>query len=132
MFKFQLTDGGQLHTQWKRESNTCSVRAISLACNIPFHEAYAITRSAGRKPGRRVRTFDVLNGIHKHGIQCDNQSHLYFQMTVNQLSQMLPSGRYIIRTKGHVFAVINGTIYDTYCEGKRRKVLAVWKIEQRG
>ena len=96
----------------KLESNDCVVRAISLVSGLPYGETMdklyytskvfgcdMLDRSCYRNYVERI-----LGG---EPIFCRG-------LTVGELADENPVGKYLVRVKGHLTAIINSKIYDEW------------------
>ena len=130
MLPFQVSDGGKGEIA---ERHDCTVRAVALIAAISYKEAHAILKKAGRKNGH---TFKFISWVAGYGPIADRLKVFYTasahntHLTINQFVKTNPKGRYIVRTKGHVFAVIDGMIHDTVLEGGKRWIRNIWILEK--
>lgn len=122
-------DGGRSTSKRKAQKNDCTVRALALARDLPYDEAYDILKDAGRKCGRG---FDFVKWV---GSQ-PWATKIAFpavkgqrRMTPAQFCRDYPKGTYILRVTKHVFVVRDGIIYDTFENRPDRCVYCAWAIE---
>lgn len=133
-YAFVATDAGR----YLSERNDCTVRALSIAVGVDYVTAHEFMKAHGRKDGHgamlfvyrawahneyRIRSFWEVAGIPWNDPRRERT-----------LGQWLKSGelpeRAIVGTRGHVFAVINGTVYDTGRTGARSKVNIVYEVSK--
>lgn len=123
---FHYTDGGRVDGGFETERRDCTVRALAAVTSISYAQAHEIFEQHGRRYGHRISfaaiTHRTIGGYHfmrlEHG-----------RLTLNQfLKQVDSTNRYVIRTRGHVFAVINGVVHDTFAVGEKSQVRAIWKV----
>jgi hypothetical protein len=102
---------------------------------MPYGAAHEELKRAGRRDGHGFSTRQFIaykqNRIANYAV-IDMTDDLCMNSTLPTLVQalrMFRSGRYLFRTTRHIFAVIDGVIHDTYPDGARRRVSAVWKLE---
>lgn len=126
--KFICSDGGRGQSH-PHEQRDCTVRALALAADIPYTKAHMLLKKAGRRDGHRFPFAAWIWGR-------DNVAHHKITSvlvpeprTINRALKKARIGRYIIRTKHHVFAVIDGAVYDTELEGKQCRVINMWKFK---
>jgi hypothetical protein len=111
------------------ERNDCTVRTLCISTNRPYTEAYQLLFAAGRKPNRGFY-FEKLLKIRTHYL-----GHTFTKIgfckprTLKKFLLEYSKGTYCVRIRGHVFAIIDGTVHDmmtpkTYC-----RITAAWKVE---
>lgn len=105
------------------ERASCSVRALSHAAEIPYHEAFTKFEAAGRIKSQgtplRVST-QVLKSFAR-------KQSLKRQVTLARFIREHSTGRYIVRISGHMLAVIDGVPSDRTPKGSR--IRGYWKIK---
>lgn len=126
-----------------QERNTCTVWTTAQLLDYTFEEAYLVLHDLGRKYGRGVYFRTILMDIsEERDTQAgDNlEGHKLTLMegdnfpgkrpTVAQTVKKYPQGKYFVFTKGHVFALIDGVVYDSH-HSPRRRVYSVFRLEPR-
>jgi hypothetical protein len=115
-----------------KETNDCTVVAYSMATpNCTYDRAHELLASAGRKPRKGLR-FDmtmhkmVHSPISEYGVIPYQLKKIERRITLNKFVNDNPRGRFIVTTRGHAFAVVNGTVYD-HSYKSRRRVISVWE-----
>lgn len=125
MDKMIITDGGRTAEGFTQEKLDCTVRALALTRRIPYRQAYAILAKAGRKPRHK---FAFIPWIRSQSYAKELDFGCVAPTVRNFISSH-PEGNYIVRIKGHVFALCGGIALDTFNVADRRyKVLQVWEI----
>lgn len=123
-----LTDAGRAQSKRPRQKNDCTVRAIALARNLPYDEAYELLALAGRKCAKGF----VLKTWLKEQSWATMISFpaIKGQRRMNPATfvQNYPTGRYICKTAKHVFAVIDGVVYDEGENRPDRCIYTAWKL----
>ena len=132
-----IDDGGRAAAGYKGHAGDCVTRAITIATGKPYQEVYAAmwlgltdyavshrdrtAKRIGRGGGRLGTT--PRNGVSPKvyntylrslGWRWVPTMRIGSGCTVHLRSDELPSGRLIVRLSGHVVAVIDGVIHDTY------------------
>ncbi len=126
---FAYSDGGRSAAGFEHERNDCSVRAWAEARGIPYAEAHAAFKAAGRQdrrgtPGRV--SWDVM-GRPTHVLPRTGPG----AMTVARFLALHPVGRYVIHVARHAFAVVDGRQLDHQSLYKpRARVSSYWKVEK--
>jgi hypothetical protein len=153
MLNRKITDAGRSQAGFGQENNDCTVRALAKAGNIDYKLAHEIMAEEGRKPNCTSNMMcGLLNARDKNLLKYEHvqlaKHERMFQYAIgffgptgeclkfnkmvgpniNQFVQQHPRGRYIVRIKRHVFAVIDGVIYDRYKQHAGALVLAAYKI----
>ncbi len=114
------------------ESNDCTVRATSLAVNLPYNVAHKIFKLHGRKDRQGVTLatlIAVLIDVTKNNMQIV-ASHAIRRETLASFIKTHPKGRYVVIKRGHAFAVIDGVAHDAHssCCGSRSIVKYAYKV----
>jgi len=118
------------------EANDCTVKAIAIACQIPYREAHQYLASLGRQKGRgwywktHVRGNRLISGY------MDNLKRLHVEYesvevasrTVSQIERELQDGHYIVQVNGHALALVNGKVED-WTAGRKHHVKQVFRIK---
>lgn len=129
---YHYNDGGKITSKRPKQKNDCTVRAIALACEIPYDQAYDVLKKAGRKSNQG---FEFSGFIKKQ--PCINGKRLQWRpfqavkgqprMKPETFIQQFPKGKFILSIAGHVSVVINGINHDTF-EQWGRCVYGVWEV----
>ena len=109
--KVVKSDGGHEMYGTKDRAN-CTVRTLANVADIEFNLADEIATKAGRKRNQGFWPKKIIAAARKDfGI---NFRKLKFkQYTIAKFIKKYPIGRYWVSRRGHSFAIIDGTIYDT-------------------
>ncbi len=127
------TDAGLSATGIK-DTNNCTIRALSLAANIPYELADKIGIEAGRVRGKGMYTRDLMNQSLHHGIRF-NYSALKLHkasITIGKFIERNPKGRFVCRMSKHAFAVIDGVVHDSGSLKAGCRITDVWEITTYG
>lgn len=128
-YPFQKTDAGRSMSKRPKQGNDCTVRSVALVKRMAYDDAYDMLAAAGRKC---FNGFDLGMWLMKQpGVVKLSFPGLKGQRRMNpvQFCQEYPEGRYICRVAKHVFAVIDGTVYDTFMSRSDRCIYLAWRIE---
>ena len=114
------------------EDNDCTVVALSIAAGIPYNVAHDILRAAGRERCKGFRLVGWLRCQYR-----DGRSVCGYKVTpVNagwktlaQVRRDFPKGRFILRKRGHVFAMIDNEVMD-YGTGNRTRITDLFLFER--
>jgi hypothetical protein len=135
---FKLHDAGRSESKRPHQTRDCTVRALAMVLAIGYDAAYEILKGAGRKCSvgfniegwaRKATLVDGVGDQVYFGLQAMG----FYQASVwkaahkgerygipkatkrYRLMDFLkdnPKGRFIVGTAKHVFAVVDGTVYD--------------------
>jgi len=143
-------DGGREAAGFAAHTGDCVVRAIAIACGMPYaevyralHEATLVDRVVMAKLelryGARARAHASPRfGVHRrvydrylaeHGWAWTPTMKIGQGCTVHLRSDELPDGRLIVRVSRHICAVIDGVVHDTHdpSRGGTRCVYGYWQ-----
>jgi hypothetical protein len=139
---YQYSDAGRRRWGFAQEKRDCTVRAVALSANLTYLDAWHRLRKAGRVSGRGfyleewLKSAPWINGLFfkvdfepfkpvmSHGVPISTKA----TYTTARFSVAFPTGSYLVFTRAHAYAQINGVVYDTWPHPKTQ-VLAVWKFE---
>lgn len=124
------------NSAFARETNDCSVRAFSLALNIPYAEAHALCAKHGRQYGKGtswVTSHRVALAYGMHQVLTYNayapQGARY--PTLAQFIKEHPKGHFYLIRRGHAFTLIDGVVHDwTHGTGARSRILRAYKAPE--
>lgn len=121
---FIKTDGGRECDGFTHEKNDCVVRALSIAYDINYAKIHSDLKKLGRKDGRGFHTADVMKGRPIVWIKYQHE----IKRTVTGFLKDHPTGRYVVRIKGHAFPVIDGVIHDLGRFKMGMHVRQAWRV----
>jgi hypothetical protein len=113
--QFIRNDGGRSAAGYKGSTGDCVVRATAIATEKPYQEVYDDLFKRGKQSPRK--------GVNKRfykpymtdiGWQWVPTMFIGSGCQVHLKSDELPAGRIVVRLSGHLVAVINGVLHDTY------------------
>jgi hypothetical protein len=105
--KWVYDDGGRFEAGYRYHVKDCVCRALSIVAGGPYREVQAeLKRLDPASPRGRAAYPKYLASRGFAFFPCPEVVHLS--------PEELPSGRLVVSIKGHVVAVINGVLYDTY------------------
>ena len=123
--RHNITDGGMKAAGFN-EYNDCVVRALSLASGISYPAMHKEMAELGRKNRCRTKSFWTDWADEWCGPRVNYEKG---KMTVLKFIQLNPKGRFVIRIRGHAFAVIDGVIHDTWEQRPGSWVISSWEFE---
>lgn len=114
--------------RYSHETNDCSVKALSNSFDVSYVAAHSVLKKFGRKD---------RHGVAFSAFMTQNNNELFRQkfeefarpgMTIKTFVNKFNKGTYIVRYTGHVFAVVNGVVLDSFEVNANKRVANYWKI----
>ncbi len=128
-YPFRETDAGRSRSRRPKQSNDCAVRALALARDLGYDEAYDLLAAQGRKSWRGF-------ALHKWLNQQSWAVKIPFpaikgqpRMNPATFCEQFPKGIYICRVAKHVLTVIDGIVHDTFASRPNRCIYTAWEIK---
>lgn len=101
----------------------CTIRAISVAEDISWDEAYKKLSDYARKKGLMLSSVkSVENYLDDHYYRECN-----YDITVEEFIEEHPVGTYLITMDGHITVLKNGINYDTF-DCRDRLMWCAWEV----
>jgi hypothetical protein len=138
---FTYNDGGRADAGFKGSTNDCVARAIAIAAQMPYADAYALVNDSAKdeRPRNGRSRSSARTGVNKRttrkilaelGAEWVPTMQIGSGCRVHLRSNELPAGRIIVKLSRHVAAVIDRTLHDTHdCHrGGTRCVYGYWKM----
>jgi hypothetical protein len=129
--------------RFEGEANDCTVRALANASGMPYKLAHKIMAKAGRVKRQGMKADDWVPVLNRLGFTLESihgttngAKYLSFRtgkaaqpgITLDNLLSRLGYGRFIIKIRGHVLAVVDGKVLDYGYNAAGSKVQAVFKL----
>ena len=109
---------------YNRNIEDCVARSLSLLTDREWDDTY-----------RELAYYSSLDGYMTDNVEfvedyLDDRypRECHYSKTVEEFAKEHPFGRYAVTMSGHITAIINGVIYDTFNPGKRIMRCA-WRIK---
>lgn len=120
-----IYNDGNKNGRYQNETNDCTVRAYAIAANIPYANAHAELFLFGRKNRHGI---NFIPFARSKGWKEYPRPSMEVDSYVKYIAL---TGRWIIAVRGHVFAVVDGTIHDTIRLSKlvNRHVTHAWRLD---
>lgn len=111
------------------ESNDCAVKAIAIACNVPYKVAHKALANLGRRNRRGTLNSTIHTAIKQLGFELECITFKVKAKTVTTLAadRAVKDGFFVAFVRGHIAAIVNGQIED-WTEGKRHRIRLVYKV----
>jgi hypothetical protein len=113
-----------------KESNDCTVRATSLAMNLPYLDVHKKFEFAGRQPRRGVSMTTMNRALCLITKSSKVMVRVLDEPTFAQFARANPKGRFIVVKRGHAVALIDGVWHDAHikCAGARSRVRYYYEV----
>lgn len=128
-YPYQWSDAGRSGSKRPRQQNDCTVRAIALARGLAYDQAYDLLLAAGRKASKKFRIEDFLKDqpwaewVSFPAIKGQRR------MNPDTFHTRFPKGTFILKAAKHVYAVIDGTVFDTDLPRPDSCIYGAWAIQ---
>ncbi len=127
-----LSDGGKSEAGFGSERNDCTVRAVAVACEVPYRTAYTFMSQMGRKRNK---------GAYFHGIITRTNGLLFGKRVVpdNYIkparglktfllrNPQLRRGTWMLHSTHHVSVLRDGKLIDSF-DSSRKTFNGAWKV----
>ena len=109
---------------YNRDISDCVIRALSVLTDRTWNETYdELTRLAGDVG----LMFDRVEFVEDY-LDDRYQRECHYSKTVGEFAREFPYGRYAVSMDGHLTAVIDGVIIDSF-NPEKRVMRCAWRIE---
>lgn len=113
-------------TEVYNEKMYCSVLALAVVADVSFGKAHAALKRAGRKDRRRTPMPILFTACKELGVDVGVEEATT-GVTVSKICKRLDKGTYLIMTRGHIAAMVDGVVHD-WTQGRRHRVVATLAI----
>ena len=104
--------------------NDCVIRAIAVAENRSWGDTYDDLSRIAKKNGILL---DDVNFV-EHYLDKRYKRACHYSKTVGEFAKEHRKGTYLITMQGHITAIIDGIIYDTF-DCSNRRMWCAWKVK---
>lgn len=123
---FTKDDGGRSAAGYRGSTGDCVCRAIAVATGKSYAEVYAgliSLKDTGFRQTKRIRSSHPRTGVNRkiydaylkfYGWEWIPTMSIGSGCKVHLRADELPRGNVIVRLSGHVAAVLDGVLHDTY------------------
>ena len=112
-----------------RETNDCTVRALSNGCHIPYPQAHNILRKHYDREHRKGMFFShIMEVLCSEFISHD--AHKNGTMTISQFCKRFPKGRYFVTIRRHAIAIVDGVPQDWTTTKSRHHVWLYGEVKE--
>lgn len=116
---------------YTHEHNDCTVRALSVAANIPYEQCHEAFKHYGRKDKHGLTNIKKIfpKVCHRLGLKSRQVAR---SGTINKLVKKYPTGRIYCTMRGHAFCIVDGVPHDVKSKNCRIKTAWIITDEKRG
>lgn len=109
---------------YNRHIDDCTIRAISLLTDMSWNEVYEELSILANRDGLMMDSVVFIEDYldDRYPREC------HYSKTIEEFAKEYPFGKYAVTTSGHITAIIDGIIYDTF-DPSKRIMRCAWKIE---
>ena len=109
------------------ERQDCAVRAIRVACDVPYRHAHTLCAVAGRRDKHRISRRSLEMVMSNLPVQ---RVLGVYKITLTAFLKVFTEGRYVVHRRDHLFVVIDGTVHDWKYTGTgaRSRVTDAWRV----
>jgi hypothetical protein len=126
------------------ETNDCGVKAVALVATVPYDVARQALADRGRKARKGTYTHDILATVRAAGKEVTQVNprdiiarypsphrNVLRSVTTHhprRFNKVWPKGRYLLFSKRHVSAVIDGELHD-WAINSAKRVQAIYEVK---
>ena len=110
------------------ETNDCSVKAVSIACDVPYFVAHKALKLQGRRNRKGSLIPQIRRAFESLGFKTVQVKHKAATVSTLANDSTVQQGFYVAVVSRHILAVVNGKIED-WSEGSRRRIESVYRVE---
>ncbi len=108
----------------KRNIDDCVIRAISILTNRTWNDVY---EELGDLANKDSMMMDSVVFVEKY-LDSRYLRKCHYSKTLEEFVKEFPKGKYAVTMNGHITAVIDGVIYDTF-NPSNRIIRCSWEIK---
>lgn len=119
--------------EFSKENRDCAVHAVSHVFGVDYAIAHAELKRLGREDNQGTFFYQVFPFIQLNGKRLVNMLAKQWYGHRKTVKQTIESGlpdRCIVTIRNHVFAVVNGKIYDSSRLHPKAKVETIWVVTE--
>lgn len=107
-----------------RNIDDCSIRALSLLTNRSWNETYEELSYLANKESLMMDSVVFLEDYldNRYPREC------HYSKTIGEFANEYPYGKYAVSTDGHLTAIVDGYIMDTF-DPSNKIMRCAWKID---
>ncbi len=115
------------------EKSDCVVKALAITTQVDYATVHAMLAKHGRKARCGTWNRTTFAAARELGFTLTEIKHFIYneRCTVRSIEPKLKDGFYLVMTRSHALAVVDGVVHD-YTRGKTHKVTEVYRVTRAG
>lgn len=109
------------------ETNDCTVKAIAIACDVPYAVAHKALKIQGRLNRKGAYRHQQVKAIQSLGFKAISVPFTASTVTSLKFEPAVAKGYYMAFIKRHVLAVVDGKVED-WSDGRRHRLQEIIKV----
>lgn len=109
------------------ETNDCAVKAIAIACDVPYPVAHKTLKQLGRRGRCGTRNVMINEAFKALGFKMEIIPHTAKTVKTLPKDSAVQKGYFVALVPQHILAIIDGKVED-WSDGSARRVKFVAKI----
>ena len=109
------------------ETNDCSVKAVSISCDVPYIVAHTALKKNGRKNRRGALESMIRKSFIDLGFKASPIRTTAATVKTLENDPAVQKGYFVAMVNRHILAIVNGKIED-HSEGSRRRIEQVYRV----
>lgn len=110
-----------------QERKDCAVTAVTAVSNLPYAYVHKVFEECGRKRCHGTPFCITKQVLRKLNIWADHTKEFEARTIVSLARELPRKGRYLIQTKGHILAAVDGEVID-WTKGRRHRIRHIHKV----
>ena len=119
------------HRKSNKETNDCSVIAVSIVARTTYKASHAACNANGRRNKKGMYTGSIIATVRSLGFSVEPVKRLTqkngSKFTPKTIGDKLKKGYFLCFCNGHVFAMVNGDVED-WTNGRQHHIKEAYKV----
>lgn len=112
----------------KSETNDCSVKAVSIACDVPYHVAHKALALQGRNNRRGAYEWQIHRALQSLGFDIRIVNATAASCATIARDVKVQKGFFIAYVSRHILAIVDGKVEDWTATNCRRRIQSVYRV----
>ena len=118
----------KVYAAQKNETNDCTVKAVSIACDVPYHVAHKALALQGRVNRRGAMEYQIHKAIQSLGFDIRIVLTTAASCATIARDAKVQKGFFIAYVPRHILAIVDGKIEDWTATNCRRRIQSVYRV----
>ena len=115
------------HALCFNETNDCSVKAVSISCDVPYIVAHTALKKNGRQKRRGALESMIRKSFIDLGFKAEPIRTTAATVKTLENDPAVQKGYFVAMVNRHILAIVNGKIED-HSEGSKRRIMQVYRV----